>query len=240
VEGYQKVIDAKNRTVDEAQSAFDTELELSKQGYASNVTLKKKELQYAKESRDQALNEQREAYKKQMALEIALQTAQTISAVISVYANAVKSKGLLGILTGTAGVISLLALINSYKTKINSTFERGGMGVLRGKSHAEGGISFGDGLEAQGGESWAIFNRSATNKNLPLIRNMVYALNNDKIVINKDVAAKIGDTMVVYDSPYMKRIYDYISTTKTESKVEYGDGFRIERFGSHTKKIFYN
>ena len=33
---------------------------------------------------------------------------------------------------------------------------------------------------------------------------------------------------------------DYISTTKTESKVEYGDGFRIERFGSHTKKIFYN
>jgi hypothetical protein len=240
VSGYEKISEARNQQVSEAQAALDTELELSKQGYASNVTLKKKELQYAKEARDQSLKEQREAYKIQMGLEAALQIAQTISAVISIYANAVKSKGLLGILAGTAGVIGLLVLINSYKAKVRSTYERGGMGVLQGKSHAEGGISFGDGLEAQGGESWAIFNRNATNKNLPLIRNMVYALNNDKIVINKDVATKLGDTTVVYDSPYMKRIYDYISANKTESKVEYGDGFRIEHFGNHTKKIFYN
>lgn len=240
VEGYQKVVDAKNRMVDEAQSALDTEIELNKQGFATNVGLKQKELADLKAKRDAALEDQRQAYKAQMALEVAMQIATTTTALVRLIGEEIKNKGILGLVTGAAGIVSLFAIIQSYKSKAASTFERGGMGVLQGKSHAEGGISFGDGLEAQGGESWAIFNRNATNKNLPLIKNMVYTINNDKIVINKDVATKLGDTTVVYDSPYMKRIYDYISANKTESKIEYGDGFRIEHFGNHTKKIFYN
>jgi hypothetical protein len=240
VEGYQKVVDAKNRMVDEAQSALDTEVEIAKTGVATNISLKKKELEETKNARDKALREQRNAYTTQMALESAIQIAQTISAVVSIINSEVKSKGVIGLFTGVAGLLSLFTILESYQSKARSTFERGGVVVLRGKSHAEGGISFGDGLEAQGGESGAVFTKNATSKNLPLIKNMVYAINNDKIVINKDVAAKLGETTVVYDSPYMKRIYDYISANKTESKVEYGDGFRIEHFGNHTKKIFYN
>jgi len=240
VSGYEKISEAKNQQVSEAQAALDTELKYSEDGYASNVDLKRKELAAVKSARDKALREQRDAYKIQMGLEAALQISETITAIVTLMSKEISSKGLLGILTGGAGIISLFAILETYKTKAASTFERGGVVVLKGKSHAEGGISFGDGLEAQGGESGAIFTKDATNKNLPLIRKMVYAINNDKIVINKDVAAKMGDTHINFDTTDIKAIRTLLERKIVNSSTEYGDGFRIERFGSHTKKIFYN
>jgi len=42
--GTDDIVSQYDRQVSEAQSALDTELQLSGQGYASNVTLKRKEL----------------------------------------------------------------------------------------------------------------------------------------------------------------------------------------------------
>ncbi len=240
VSGYQKVVDAKNRMVDEAQSALDNEIALSKDGSATMIGIKRQELAETKRQRDKALKEQREAYQIQSGIEAALQLTKTITAVVAIMTSEIEKKGLIGIATGAAGLVSLFAILETYKSKAKSTFERGGVVVLKGKSHAEGGISFGDGLEAQGGESGAVFTKDATNKNLPLIRKMVYAINNDKIVINKDVAAKMGDTHINFDTTDIKAIRTLLERKTVNSSTEYGDGFRIERFGSHTKKIFYN
>ena len=73
VEATDKIVDQYNRRVDEAAKALDTEVALMAAGYASNVTLKKKELDELKKQRDKALDEQQKAQKAQLIINSAMQ-----------------------------------------------------------------------------------------------------------------------------------------------------------------------
>ena len=62
--------------IDEAQSALDTEVNLYKAGYASNVAAKQKEVADLKVQREKALRDEENARKRQHALEVASLLAQ--------------------------------------------------------------------------------------------------------------------------------------------------------------------
>ena len=69
VTATDRIVDQLNRQVDETQAALNTEVALMAAGYASNVTLKKKELDDLKKVREEALIEQKKAQKAQIAAE---------------------------------------------------------------------------------------------------------------------------------------------------------------------------
>ena len=61
----------------------------------------------------------------------------------------------------------------------------GGTEVIDGPSHADGGVRFAKGKEAEGGERWAIFNREATMRNTGLA-DLIDDINLHSLVIDKD------------------------------------------------------
>lgn len=76
VENAQRKRELFDTQIDEAQSALETEVELYKAGYASNVAAKQKEVNALKAQRDKALKDEEEARKKAHRLQLASLVAQ--------------------------------------------------------------------------------------------------------------------------------------------------------------------
>lgn len=168
VDAANRKVEASNRAVAELQRDLETELRLAEQGFASNVTLKQQQLAEEKKIRDQNIKEQEKAQKAQLALQSVLDAANMVSTVINIALHTTKTKGLAGILATAVGAASLFALIASIRAKskaiAETKYEKGGWEVLKGRSHRAGGVSLGDGREAEGGEMLAVFNKKATSK----------------------------------------------------------------------------
>lgn len=78
--------------IDEAQSALETEAELFKTGYASNVAAKQKELDELKKARDKALLDEEKALKKAHSLKVAQLVAEQATAMAKVIMSAEVAK----------------------------------------------------------------------------------------------------------------------------------------------------
>jgi len=143
---------------------LDIELRLNEQGFASNVQALMASLEQAKAARDQALKEEQKQAEEKRRMEKILQTVNLLTAVSNII-KMESTKGLLGIATAAAGLGGLWMLWgNSTKKAKTQTYEKGGSFMLKGKSHAEGGVPLAPGHEAQGGEIVSVYNRSASRK----------------------------------------------------------------------------
>lgn len=181
-------VEAADKRVGAAEDALDREIELAKLGFASNVDARKADLENAKASQAQALEEKRKAAR----LQLAIDAAQQASAVGLSIANLISSWSTIpfgiGLILAAAQAATIIGLIASTKAKASAIsqnqFEKGGggrvtsKGVIIGNRHSDGGVP----LEVEGGEffttdgnKFAVVNRKMTHKHFGLLE----AVNND-------------------------------------------------------------
>jgi len=198
-----ELLDKLGERVDEAEASLDREIELNKQGFASNVELKRQELDAIKFQEQKAAAERAELVKKQQRLETIEQTASLITA----SANIFKSLSVLPFGVGipiAAGLIgTMFALFIAQKRKaadITKLAEGGSgddRGVISGRRHKDGGERFLDHVEVEGGESWGVLSRNATRKFQGQFHDFVKYANQDnmdafnRIYLKKDVPKMI-------------------------------------------------
>jgi TP901 family phage tail tape measure protein len=235
VEQTDRIVEARNRQVEEAQQSLETEIALAQAGFASNVTLKRKELADIKKMRDEALAQQKKAQKAQLIIDTAMQVSSLGVSIAKLYEDGIKKGGILGIIASTAAVISLIALIASFKAKaqgISQTYAKGG--EVGGRRHSQGGTM----IEAEQGEY--VISRQPYMKH----KMLVDAINkDDQIAIDRAYFGRFkGGTLNVRasldDSEDLKAIRKALETKGKE--IQYFGSYRIEKIGGITTKIYTN
>jgi len=236
VESTDLVVDQLNRQVDETQSALDTEIELMKAGYASNVTLKKQELADLKKARKDALKEQEKAQKAQNAID----TLQQISSLVTASAQIIEGFSTIPVVGVALGILAVGAMIAAFAaakvkaSQLAKTPRYAEGGWIGGRSHREGGTH----IEAEKGEF--VVKRSSAVKHNKLIE----AINNDNTYeINKIYLDKVKGQIVTArvsldDSKDLRAIRKLME--KQGKSVEYSGNYRIEKVGNVTTKILLN
>jgi tape measure domain-containing protein len=158
--------------VSKAEQALEDELQLQRDGYASNVDLRKKDLEDAKKSQAIAIEEQRKAARQKALIDAATQVSSLITAGAQLFA-AHSGIPFVGIALAIAGIATMLATISRLKSTARGAtqFRTGGGGWLsddgfiHGKSHAEGGNL----LEVERGELMQL-GQDGSRKRLSVVR----------------------------------------------------------------------
>ena len=245
VEAANRAVDASSRMVDQLQRDLEIEIALAEEGFASNVSLKRKELEEQKAIQQQALKDQEKAIKQQIALQATLDAANLTASVINIALRSTATAGLAGIAAAIVGAAGLFALISRVRTqsKAATQYEKGGWELLKGNRHSSGGISIGDNREAEDGELLAVFNRKATKKHGKNLTSFIDAVNKDKIHIDtKNVleaskgAEKPSVINVNYDSKETNRLLKQIRDNQDYIQ----GGYRIIKQGNRIRKVKIN
>lgn len=248
IELKQKEVDSLNEKIDEAQSSLDKELELQKEGYASNVKNKQAEVDALKAERDRALVEQKKAQKEEAKVAIATQAVQfasSVSSMISAAANIIEqysSIPFVGWALGVAAAGSMFAGFLGLRASIKNyqSLETGG--EIGGKRHSQGGNKYRsiDGnneiIEIEKGE-W-ITNRKQTSRRRPLLE----AIN--KGASDAEIRNLLSGTGAMLSSDAKKQsLSDYNASEKIQqnyyfnaSRNPYSEA-RLADIAQHTKVL---
>lgn len=184
VEAASKAREAADERVSAAQDALDREIELAETGFASNVTLRQKELADAEAARNTAIEQQKKAARAQLAVEAAQQASGIATAAVKLYqtwATIPFGVGLIAAAAQVAGLIAAIASVRSRARSISSgQFRQGGSGyvnsdgVIVGPSHERGGVVVpeyeGGEFFASDGKRFAVVSRHMTEKHFELLR----------------------------------------------------------------------
>ncbi|MCB0541902.1 MAG: hypothetical protein KDC70_00205 [Saprospiraceae bacterium] len=183
VQAAREAVETADRQVEAAQDALDQELQLAELGFASNVDLRKRELEEAKKQREKALEEQKKAQRQQLVLD---SVAQASNIAVS-STNLIRSWSTLpfgaGLVLAFAQVAQIVAFMSGIRAKAKAIsaqgFRHGGQaqisgdGFIVGPSHEQGGVR----PEVEGGEflytdgrKMAVVKRSATQAHFDLLR----------------------------------------------------------------------
>jgi len=245
--------------VDEAEEALEKEIELKEAGFASDVDLREKELQKAKDDEARALAQKRAAQRAQLALDSALQ----LSSLVTSAANIIKgfsSIPFVGTALGIAAVAAMFAAFASTKARAFAAtkLKHGGQGkvdnnsIIVGASHDDGGV----GIEAEGGEffgtdgkRFGVVNKRMTAKHFDLLdainrddrRAMASALAHLTTGIDRDAVSRsvsMGGGSHQTDSGNLYGLVsDWRNENRNKKSVTVEGDYRVERRGSTTKKV---
>lgn len=102
--------------ISETQSALETQLELQRAGYASNVAAKQRELDELNQKRRLALEEEEKAIERQQRLERTVQSINLASSVTNILKEFTKL-GPLGLALSTAAIASLFKIFSEARSK---------------------------------------------------------------------------------------------------------------------------
>jgi hypothetical protein len=168
----------------ETQRSLDLELALFQDGYANNIDAKKKEVEELQKQREQALKNEEKALKAQRALETVMQTMNLITASSQLLKSA-KDPITLALAIGSIvvmfGAFAAAKLKASQATKLAEGGYGDETGVIRGRSHAQGGEKFLDHVEVERGEAWGVLSRPASQKYGEIFHDMVSSFNKDQM-----------------------------------------------------------
>ena len=230
-----------------AQDALDKEIELMKAGYASNVALKRKEVEAIRQEQEKALIDQKKAYDKYQAIELAIQSVNLATSITSLFKDEIKSKGAYGLITGALAVGTFLVLWDQYKKQAQETTKlaKGGSGdstgMITGKSHSEGGEHFLDHVEVEGGEKWGVLSKRASGKYGEAFDYMVDSFNKDRI---PDIAPQVANIVTVDNDGSNSRLDKVIAEQRKlndkwgkDTRVMVAGGKRIITRGNKTRVI---
>ena len=246
VDSIDRIVDRYDQMVEETQRALEIETELFAAGYASNVTLKKQELEQLQAQREVALQQQREFVKQQQQIETVVQAINMASSVAGILKDLTTKLGVVGLIAAPAAVAALFALWKNAKVKaIESAYTFGEGGWIEGQPHSKGGKW----INAEGGEY--IVNKKSSEKFAPLLE----AMNSGKRIplefmldhnLIKDLDSKqhgleIMQHKVSFDDGKAQRELKAIrQLLSNKNGTEYRNGYRIEKIGSRTRKIYDN
>ena len=237
VDATDRIVDQLNRQIDETQSALETEIELMQAGYASNVSLKRKELEDLKKEREKALAEQKKAQQAQVAADTITQLSSLVTAAAQIFKGLTAVLPVAGIPIAIGLIAAMFGAFAAAKAKAMQTagigkFEQGGW--VGGKRHSQGGTH----IEAEHGEF--IIKRSSAIKH----KEMIEAINSDnkyelnRIYMNNLKGQIVNARVSLDDSKDLKAIRSLLE--KQGRQVEYSGSYRIERIGNVTTKIRLN
>lgn len=188
VEAAEAEVELANERVDAAEDALDREIEIAQLGFASNVDLKKQELEEAKKAREKALEEQKKAQRQQLIVDSISQAsniAVSSTNLIRSWSSLPFGIGLVLAFAQVAQIVAFMAGIRSKAKALSSQqFRQGGEaqisgdGFIVGPSHDRGGVV----PEVEGGEFFysdgrkmAVVKKEATREHFALLR----AVNNN-------------------------------------------------------------
>lgn len=237
VAATDKIVEARNRQVDEAQSALETEIALAEAGFASNVTLKRKDLATSKSLRAEALAEQKKAQKASAAIDLAATLSSLVVASANLFKDGIAKLGIFGVPVAAGMIVAMLAAFAGYRSKIKAInsvdkYETGGwVGGLR---HTQGGTN----IEAEKGEF--VINRKSAAKH----SSMIEAINNDdtitmnKMYINGLKNGVLKTSVSLDDSDDLKAIRKALERGGGDVYIQ--GNYRIERKGNTITKVRLN
>lgn len=174
----EKQVQALTNEIEEKGRQLDREIELNKQGFASNVETKREEYEELKQQREKALKDQQQAQRAQILLDGALQASNLITAGAEIFKVTAPLNVVPGVGTAVAiGLISLMAgafiaaKAKAYQATSVPTYAKGGEGkLIKGPSHSQGGIDVVENrtghriLNMEGGENFYVTNKKSTDK----------------------------------------------------------------------------
>ncbi len=159
----------KNTLIAEKQREIEAEIELNKQGYASNIQQKQQEQEALKKERQKALEDQEKAKKEQLMIESVMQLSSLITSSANIF-KVFSAIPYIGIPLAIAMIGTMIGAFIASKAKAAklTKLRHGRTGLIRGRSHAEGGEQF----EVEGGEYHSITPKSKAKKHLPLLESI--------------------------------------------------------------------
>lgn len=176
--------------VEAAQSKVDKEIEARNNGYANDVATAQKELELAKQREQKALKEKQKAQKQQQALDTLTQTSSLITASANIWSS-LSVIPIVGPALAVAAIATMWASFAAAKIKAkevtkteDAEYGEGGMEFLDGGSHQSGNdVDLGtmpDGRRrrAEGGEAFAIINKTSTRKYRKALPGIIKSINN--------------------------------------------------------------
>lgn len=176
--------------VDAAKSKVDAEIEARNNGYANDVATAQKELEMAKKNEQKALKEKQKAQKQQQALDTLTQTSSLITASAEIW-KSFAGLGPLGIAAAIAAIATMWTSFAAAQIKArqvtkmqDAEYGEGGMEFIEGGSHQSGNdVDLGtmpDGRRrrAEGGEAFAIINKTSTRKYRKALPGIIKSINN--------------------------------------------------------------
>ena len=185
VQDAQRTRELLDTQVSETQRALEAEMQLMQAGYANNVDAKRKELEELKKQREKALKDEEKAIKAKRQLETVTQTISMITAAAETF------KAFPGPLLpiAIATVAAMFAAFAAAKVKAAAATKlaEGGAGtetgIIKGRSHREGGERFLDHVEVERGEMWGVLSKRATAKYGKQFGQIVTSFNRDQIPV---------------------------------------------------------
>lgn len=244
----EQALQAAQEEKDAAKSRLDAEIEARNNGYANDVATAQKELDLAKRKEEKALREKQKAQRATQALDTLQQTSSLITASAEIW-KALAGVSVIGPALAIAGVATMWGSFAAAKVKAREAarteYGEGGMEFLMGGSHQSGNdIDLGttpDGRQrrAEGGEAFAIFNKTSTRKYRRALPGIIKSINNGTFeskylnAFGSDGIAIVGATG--YNS---KQLESDVREIKEQGKKRYilnGNGQMVETYKNLTR-----
>lgn len=151
----EEVAAAEDR-IEAAQRALDTEIQLAELGFASNVTIRKKELEDAKKNQAAALAEKQKAARAQLLVDSLTQASSIATSAVNLIQSWSSLPFGVGLIAAAAQIAGMIAFIVSTRAKARAISRArygasgflDGDGIVRGRYHSHGG----EALEVEHGE----------------------------------------------------------------------------------------
>jgi hypothetical protein len=221
IEDTQRQRELLDTQISEAESALNTEVELYKAGYASNVDAKKKEIETLKKQREEALKNEEKAIRAQRALDTVTQVSSLITASADIFKSFAKIP-VVGVPLAIGMIATMFGAFAAAKIKASSS-----AGFAKGGWTGEGGDKDHTGERVAGvvhGEEYVV-KRGPAHR----FREVLEAINKDdrRLVINRFEKLKpdlsggttINQVTVENEGPN-KRLDQLIQLNKKRSKEE--------------------
>ena len=183
----EQMLQAAQEETDAARNRVEKEIEARNNGYANDVATAQKELELAKQKEEKALKEKQKAQRAQQAIDSLQQTSSLITASADIW-KSFAGLGPFGIAAAIAAIATMWGSFAAAKIKAREAtrteYGEGGMEFLMGGSHQSGNdIDLGrtpDGRQrrAEGGEAFAVFNKTSTRKYRKALPGIIKSINN--------------------------------------------------------------
>lgn len=182
----EKSVEASEKRVEAAQKVYETELEMKKNGYASNVELARKELDAEKKNAEAKQKMLESAQKRKIALDTVTQASSLVTASAEIWAAFGAMPPVAIAMLATMWASFAVAKIKAAQVAgmQSEEYGEGGLEFLEGGSHASGNDidlgttnSRGRRMRAEGGEALAIINRKNTRKYKNILPDVIESFN---------------------------------------------------------------
>lgn len=182
----EKSVEASEKRVEAAQKVYEAELEIKKNGYASNVELARKELDAEKKNAEAKQKMLESAQKRKIALDTATQASSLVTASAEIWAAFGAMPPVAIAMLATMWASFAVAKIKAAQVAgmQSEEYGEGGLEFLEGGSHASGNDidlgttnSRGRRMRAEGGEALAIINRKNTRKYKNILPDVIESFN---------------------------------------------------------------